>query len=166
MTSVVKPARRPQPGRPVAVLVLLGLVAATALLVFVDWRQIGPPNALVSFEPLVDGRSVTLDGVTDLPDGTLLDWRAYHGELDKPGGISPFRYGDMTAQGGLFDATFMIPEKLPGLLTIEVSFYPEVEQPPATIERFGLKGENLRGSGVVDDSGTPVLVVRRQLNLP
>jgi len=139
---------------------------ATGLIVFVDWRQIGPPNALVSFEPLVDGRTVTIDGVTDLPNGTLLDWEAFDGELNQPGGRSSFRYGEMAAQGGRFDAMFMVPERLTALLTIEVSFYAGDWQPAATIERFGANGEHLRGSGVIDSSGTLVLIVRRQLTLP
>lgn len=154
-------------GRNVRIVVVLAvaLLAAAVLITFVDWRQIGPPNALVSFEPTLEGRTVTLDGVTDLADGTTLDWRVSEGEPGQLGGVY-LRTGETAVANGRFTATIPIPGELTGVLKVEVRFYPGTWQPPVTVERFGQDGEHLRGSGVVEDSGSPVLVVKREILVP
>jgi hypothetical protein len=149
----------------IVVLLAVALLAAAGLIVFVDWRQIGPPNALLSFEPTLEDRAVTLVGVTDLADGTTLDWRVSEGEPGQLGGVY-FRSGETVAANGGFTATIPIPGELTGVLQVEVRFYPGTWQPPVTVERFGQDGEHLRGSGVVEDSGDPVLVVKREILVP
>ena len=139
------------------------LLVAAALLLFVDWRQLGPPSALVTFEARVNGETITIDGVTDLPDGTRLEWQAYEGEASEARHLV---YGDTTTAAGRITASTIIAEQASGAMTIEVRFYAHASQPSATVERFGPNGENLRGSGVLEDSGTPVLVVKRQIALP
>jgi hypothetical protein len=147
------------------ILAILALVGVAAAILFVDWRQLGPPTAQMSFETSMDGRYVRIDGTTDLPDGTMLDWDLARGGIDQRAGASFLRVGETTTAGGRFTAMIPMPEGYTGLVNIGVAFFAHDYQPPATVERFGPDGENLRGSGVYEDSGTPYLLVIREMTL-
>lgn len=147
-----------------AVLVVLGAMAALA---FVDWRQLGPPSAIVAFDATFNGDSVTIDGSTDLPDGTILDWELLRGTYSRPAEAQLLSFDSVLVSAGKFTADIAAGPFEPGtVLSIGVRFHPGVGQPPETVARFGPNGEILRGSSVLNDEGIPVLLVTREAVIP
>ena len=153
-------------GALIALMVALLLLGGLAEWL-VDWRQIGPPSAAVSFEPTINGKSVTISGVTDLPDGTILDWELIRGTYARSEIATLISFDSVIVTGGRFTATTNGGPFRPGtILSVGVRFHPGIGQPAATVERFGPNGEHLRGAGVLDASGSPVLLVTRELVAP
>jgi hypothetical protein len=144
------------------------LVVVGAVLVFVDFRQLAPPSAALSFEAAIDeAGTISVDGTTDLPDGTVIDWDLVSGPYRQPEGAPLIRYGQTTVNDGAFRLRIAYAGRSTGeLVSVGVRFYPAVEQPQEVYDRFGPNGERLQGPGVVDDSGTPVLVVVREVVVP
>ena len=170
MSATGSPPRRflPTRGYAMAGLVVLGAIFLTLALLFIDWRRIGPVSASLSYEATVQPFGTMLvDGLTDLPDATVIDWDVVGGSYSQPGGAPLVAHGQTRASGGRFRFTVEdLPMASGTLLSVGVRFYPAVEQPAAVVARFGPNGEHLRGPEVVDDSGTPVLLVIREVVVP
>jgi hypothetical protein len=164
--DATRPAGRrilPTRGYAIAGLVLFAVPLA---LLMVNWRQLGPASASLTFDATADKfGTISVDGMTDLPDGTHLSWQVRRGPYSQPDPGAPhLRHGEVTVSDGGFLATIdELPSATGTVMSIGVRFYPVDDQPPATVARFGPEGEHLRGPGVVDDSGTPVLLVIREV---
>jgi hypothetical protein len=170
--EATRPAARrilPTRGYAIAGLVMLAMPLLALALLMVNWRQIGPASASLTFDATADKfGTITVDGVTDLPDGTRLSWDVRRGPYSQPDPGAPhLRHGEATVSDGRFSVTIDdMPSATGTVMSIGLRFYPIDDQPPATVARFGPEGEHLRGSGVVDDSGTPVLLVVREVVVP
>jgi hypothetical protein len=155
--------------RPLVLATILGAVLAAAMaLLFVDLRRLLPPNASVTFDVTVEPPgTIAVEGKTDLPEGTLIYWDLVSGSYFAEGGAPLIKYGQTTVSNRRFRMRIdAAPRQRGTLLGVGVRFYPGIEQPAAVSERFGPNGERLQGPDVLDDSGTPVLLVVREVTVP
>jgi hypothetical protein len=164
------PGPKPTDWRPLVLATILGvvIVAAAMALLFVDFRRLLPPNASVTFDITVEQPgTIAVDGKTDLPEGTVINWDLVSGSYFAEGGGGLIKYGQTTVTNGGFRMRIdAAPMQSGTLLGVGVRFYPGDEQPAAVSERFGPNGERLQGPDVLDDSGTPVLLVVREVTVP
>lgn len=112
-----------------------------------------------TFTPHVQGRSVVIDGTTDLPDGT---WISY--EIDpKTLGIGTPVDGATAVKKGKYHAIVQVDfsggaEAWAAFQTVLGS----QTQPKAIIDRFGDLGQNLTGPNVTTE-GTSLVVKRVEI---
>lgn len=126
---------------------------------------------------------LSVDGSTDLPDGSFVRVSIWHElvdeALDEVGrngtdvNLSDPRMGyeideQPVVTRGRFRVTSDLSAWPPGQITIWTGFEPSPDQPLATIARFGANGERLGGSGVTNDTsdGRPRIVDIQKVALP
>ena len=153
-------------------------VAVSGALIFGP-RLIGGigATATMDFQTTVDGRSVTVRGTTDLPDGAVVgiqliqedEW-----ERESADGVAPDPASSpwvitqyVQVQDGQFTATFH-PDAWPaGRGGVGAYFWVDANQPSQVIQRFGANGSGLRGPDVTDlDDRGPTLEVERTFEIP
>lgn len=157
-------------------LLLVGAVAlvsvAGAVAVWVVTRP--PTTATLRVEPHLDGRHLTIVGVSDLPDGTKITWSVWNdAEADRTYGLFELPappvysiYTDAVLSAGRFEVSADLTGWPAGPVTVWAAFDPGPDQPPETIARVGEWGERLSGPGVIEDSGGPRLLSYTTIELP
>ncbi len=130
---------------------LVGAVLAAFLVIAA--AGCGPSGATVNLtlSASAEGRTVTIAGETDLPDGT---WLCY--ELRSPGDVTLFSDGLIQVQGGRYERQVVLEDWPPGRVEVWLAFQTilgsmtegSLKQPPEIIEKFGELGENLVGDNV------------------
>lgn len=155
----------------------VGLAVAGALIA--GPRLIGGIDATAKMEldSTVDGRTITVRGTTDLPDGAIVDVQLTQideWEHETADGVAPdvetspwVLYEEATVRDGRFNTTFQ-PDGWPaGRGGVAAYFSVDTFQPSMVVDRFGSSGENLRGPDVSDQDGYgPTLEVYRVIALP
>ena len=155
----------------------LGAVAALAL-------SLGPralssigATASMSLSTQVGDGTVTVAGETDLPDGTvvltqILQWdewqRATADGVTPDVDTSPWVRSDQTVvSDGRFEATFSTADWPAGRGLAVGYFWLDAQQPPDVIERFGSRGQRLKGPDVTEDAVFgPTLEVQETFEIP
>ena len=139
-------------------LLALGGVRALGAYGFVAALQ---ATASISLATEVNGRSVTVTGSTDLPEGAIVDvllvqQDAYDRSVAQGGGAtvdSPWvRYVPVPVHDGRFAASFDVSPWPSGRAYAMADFWMDPNQPAAAVDRFGLDGSGLRGPDVVATS--------------
>lgn len=157
--------------------VAVGLVVSAALLL--GPRIISGMGATATLEvaPTIQGRTVTLQGTTDLPDGAIVVVQLVQRdawERESAGGVTPdvgtspwVRSLDARVQGGRFTQTFQVADWPAGRGVAAAFFWIDATQPRAVIDRFGPNGTGLRGPNVTDrDDRGPTLEIERAFVIP
>jgi hypothetical protein len=157
--------------------IALGAVAALAL-------SLGPwalssigATASMSLSTQVGDGTVTVTGETDLPDGTvvlaqILQWDEWQGATAD--GVTPdvntspwVRSEQTVVSDGRFEATFSTAEWPAGRGLAVGYFWLDTQQPADVIERFGSRGQRLKGPDVTeDDVFGPTLEVQKVFDIP
>jgi hypothetical protein len=140
-----------------------GLATLVVAALFVDRGSTA--TADLEVRSSIAGGLLRLEGLTNLPEGTILQYAiiagAGNGDL-----IGPHIDGTTTVRAGGVIAYVDVSRFPPGLTTIWMTFDPGPHQPPATIDRFGVDGARLRGPQVVDDEGQPRLIWDSRISIP
>jgi hypothetical protein len=140
---------------------LLGLLAFGAILlasvfIFVSLAFTGPVDlpwqrvtATMQLEAVVEGNTVHVVGITDLPDGALIDYYYWRDDAINEGPV-----GVVEVEDGSFSFEDDISELRPGRWSIEASFSTlwGSQQPEHITDLFGSEGEHLAGPQVYVDS--------------
>jgi hypothetical protein len=168
--------RRLRPLLWVAVgLLMVALIGGSAL---VGSAFVAGSGANVAMEtvPTVVGRHVTINGTTDLPEGTILAVQIF--QLDAwdralASGASATQefeymdYVDAVVKDGRFSAETDMTGWPAGHGMSAVYFWIDASQPQAVIDRFGADGSRLQGPDVRDDEDTGrTLRVDRRFEIP
>jgi hypothetical protein len=140
-------------------------------------------SAVLVVTPTVRGTVLSVDGSTDLPDGTLMRVNIWHEVLDEALNevgrngtdvnlADPRMAYEVDQQPVVIAGRFRVISDLSawprGQITIWTGFEPSPDQPPATVARFGANGERLGGPGVTYDNsdGVPRLVDIQTVAVP
>lgn len=115
-------------------------------------------TAFMQLQPSTAGDSLTVRGVTDLPDGTQIVFSVVAGDSTDQGLDAPYVDGSTTVADRTFEQVVDVSRFPAGPITVWAAFDPGLDQPAEALRRFGQDGSGLRGSGVVDDSGARRLV--------
>ena len=154
-------------------LVTIGLSLVVAwMFTYMAWLLVSPIDlpfqhsvATIDLTATVSGRTVSVEGTTDLPDGAVIYytfWRDLNDDTAWVDGNAHIERGRLVFAGDLSGWS-------PGRGTVEVDFGVDGdEQPRAVIDRFGSQGEHLAGPQVyVDSPGDPKqLLVTAEFVLP
>jgi hypothetical protein len=163
-------------------LVALILVIAIAGYVLLGFLAPKYPVAL-AITPSVSGRTLTIDGRTDLPDRTIISYEVWHGLRDRQ--LFPDKYaptpsaesdqgttpqilaGSMAVSDGRFEGVVGLTDWPAGEVFVTAYFEPDPEQPADVRARFGDHNEHLGGPNVVEDSdGVRSAVAKATVSLP
>jgi hypothetical protein len=134
-------------------------------------------NAALETSPTVAGRHVTIDGTTDLPDGTRLAVQVFQFDAwnraraaGDAAAAEDFTYIDdveAVVHGGRFSADVDMTGWPAGHGMSAVYFWIDESQPRAVIDRFGLDGSGLHGPHVLPDEDTgPTLRIDHGFDIP
>lgn len=149
---------------------VLGLVVAVLSMgaIIAGSQVVGAlvPTAFIQLDPAIAGDSLSVRGVTDLPDGATIVYSITAGSSPEGGLGKPYVDDAATVVAGRFEEDVDIATFPSGPLTVWAAFGPGPHQPRSAIERFGADGSGLRGPGVVDDSGARRLVVIAVIDNP
>lgn len=156
--------------------VAIGLAAAAALPLGISFIAGTGTTATMDLVPTVAGRTVTVRGTTDLPDGANVSVGLVQLDVQEQvlgGGNEPagdpsdwLLYEDLRVNDGQFSATFNVERWAPGQVTATAYFWVDPAQPQAVIDRFGADGSGLYGPDVrTYDDGTISLEVQRTFEL-
>jgi hypothetical protein len=114
-----------------------------------------PATVALTLNATVKNRLLTIDGKTDLPDGTFLPYEIRHEGLST--GLNyPIEKmsvdGNATVAGGSYSSTIDLQGWPPGKVEVWLAFQTVLDttthQPPDIISRFGELGERMEGSNV------------------
>lgn len=130
-------------------------------------------NVSLDIKPTVTGRTVHVEGTTDLPDGAVIVIRLtqldeWERSLDT-GSEDPMSWAhidEVTVAGGRFELTAHVDDWPAGHALADAYFQVDGTQPQAVTDRFGRDGSGLNGPDVYDDTGYKSLVVEREFTLP
>lgn len=174
--------RRSQPGRlrslsaAVAALVLGAAVLPGYFVLQTFPRTLGA-NATISLSTAVNGRTIAVRGMTDLPDGSSVavelvqldeyDRARAAGAAPDPADSPWIRVSYVTAEAGSFATSFDVPTWPPGRASAGAYFWMQPGQPAAAGARFGPDGGSMSGPNVVQtaDRGR-MLEVQTTFQLP
>jgi hypothetical protein len=145
--------------RPMA-FVTLGLVIAAGLILGPRFVSSIDATARIDLAASMEGRTATVRGSTDLPDGALVgvqvvqldEWqRASAGGVQPDPETSPWViYEFVPVTNGAFEVAFETEGWPPGRGGAAAYFWIDDSQPQAVVARFGSDGAGLRGPGVID----------------
>jgi hypothetical protein len=177
----------PSPWRPsrAAKLAAIGAIAiVVAIIGYVLMGFLAPkyPVAL-TITPSVSGRTLVIDGQTDLPDGALISYELLHDlryrelypdETGPPPSFAADEHatpqilsGSMKVADGRFNGTASLADWPPGTVHVSVYFDPDPEQPSDVRAKYGGNNEHLGGTNVVQDSdGLRSAVAKATVSLP
>ena len=134
-------------------------------------------EATVAMEavPTVTGRTVTVDGTTDLPNGTLLDVQVFQfdawnrARAEGGGAEEDFALIDVqraVVWDGRFSAEVDMTGWPAGRGMSAVYFWIDSSQPPEVIQRFGRDGSDLKGPHVRQEDTGPTLRIDKGFEIP
>jgi hypothetical protein len=125
-------------------------------------------SVALTITPYVSGRTMIIDGTTDLPDGAVISYdllhelryrQLYPGETDRPpsfeAGQPPTPQiisGSIKVAAGRFQGTVNVTDWPAGTVHVIARFDPDPDQPAAVRARFGDNNEHLGGPNVTEDS--------------
>jgi len=159
--------------------VAVGLIGAVVLIGgVVGFAELTRPAATVQLEsvPSVEGRHISIDGTTDLPDGTFLrvqvfqldEWRRALAAQGAQAGdtFEWIESREAIVHGGRFHAEADMTGWPVGRGMSAVYFSIDRGQPAAVQQRFGLDGSGLQGPDVhLDDDTGPTLRIDRGFDI-
>jgi hypothetical protein len=159
--------------------VAVGLIGAVVLIGgVVGFAELTRPAATVQLEsvPSVEGRHISIDGTTDLPDGTFLrvqvfqldEWRRALAAQGAQAGdtFEWIESREAIVHGGRFHAEADMTGWPAGRGMSAVYFSIDRGQPAAVQQRFGLDGSGLQGPDVhLDDDTGPTLRIDRGFDI-
>lgn len=152
---------------------VVGFLVAIALMLGPRWLSSQTANASADLSVRVEGGRATVDGTTNLPDGSFVDVvlvqeagydRQVAAGIDPVVGISQWVLDAYTpVREGHVAASFDIRAWPQGDAVAWLYFWLDDTQPPTTIARYGHDGSGLRGPDVVHlaDRGNTLQVSSR-----
>jgi hypothetical protein len=158
-----------------AIWIGVGLAAAGLLIGGAAFLANSPSNVAIEATPTVLGRQVSVDGTTDLPDGTVLGvqifqfdaWqRAATAGQDATEAFDLIETREAIVQGGRFHAEADTTGWPPGRGMAAVYFWIDESQPEAVKTRFGRDGSGLHGSNVHAEATGPTFRIDRPFTIP
>jgi hypothetical protein len=113
----------------------------------------------------LDGRLLTLNGTTNLPDGAVIACETWHESEDDGLGSGDYDVGDqVTVVSGTFLCRADLTGWPTGMIRASSTFYPW-DQTADVVDRYGYRGERMSGAAVYQDSDGWVLEVREDVPL-
>lgn len=107
------------------------------------------------------GTEINVEGASDLPDGTILQYNLWQRDND-PLHAS---FGETKIASGRYAFSVSIADWPAAPVQVRLAFASGSYQPKAVTDRYGANGERLAGPNVIDDSGR-VMVVRATVAEP
>lgn len=114
-----------------------------------------PATVALTLDTTVDGSRLTIEGNTDLPDGSVISYEIQHEQFatrtDLPS-EKLFADGEATVASGYYSSDIDLTGWPAGKVDVRVVFQTVLgttkQQPPEIISRFGKLGERLEGPNV------------------
>lgn len=125
------------------------------------------PTARLTAQPTISDSSLQASWTTDLPDGSIVHYEIWPGDLgQEPTDSINSRVvnGDLEVVGGRLGTTVDISTWPAGQVHLWAAFDPGPSQPKAALDRFGVDGRDLNRPGVVDNYGVPRLLEIKQID--
>ena len=153
----------------------VGLGAAAVLVGGLFYTSQAGATVAMETVPTVTGRTVTIDGTTDLPNGTLLDVQVFQfdawnrARAEGGGAEENFALIDLqkaVVWDGRFSADVDMTGWPAGRGMSAVYFWINSSQPPEVIQRFGSDGSGLKGPHVRQEDTGPTLRIDRGFDIP
>jgi len=111
-----------------------------------------PATVSLTLDTHLNGRQLTIQGKTDLPNGALISYEIKHERFVLKHGEKLFADGQATVSGGSYSSSFDLKGWPVGKVEVWVAFQTvlgtDIHQPTEVISRFGEAGERMEGSNV------------------
>jgi len=104
-----------------------------------------PADVIISFEPSINGKTLTISGKATVPDGALISYEVQSKDFSVP---EAFVDGNAEVKDGKWTATIDLSKFPRGEIEIRVAFQTGVRngtQPPEILRIYGEMGEKITG---------------------